>query len=148
MNADLPNISYAGWAWGPAMAYTEMVIFSANGSTCSSVTAFKCFEKHHDVFPEPTLQPCYTTSYKQNTDGTVSLTASRPLDCGIEDSYVVQLDQELQLNVAWANTSPMMIYHGDDYIQFTGYLGSDGTCTATPSPTDPLCTKSLTNDAG
>lgn len=73
------------------MQDTEMVIFSANGSS-SGVSFVYGVGK---TYPEDdsALSACYNTGYEQNTDGTITVTASRPLECSVTDygggNYVV-----------------------------------------------------------
>ena len=90
VQATLPDSSYAGWGWGPSMTRTEMLIFSANGASSSMTTYYSIGEQ------EPTehedLASCYTTSTVANSDGTITITTMRPLDCGINNSYVIKLD--------------------------------------------------------
>ena len=49
---------------------------------------------------------CYTSSFVVHTDNSVTFTTKRPLECtGITDpsgnSYVVKLDTEIDLCMAW-----------------------------------------------
>ena len=74
----------------------------------------------------------------------MQLTATRPLDCGVADSYVVQLDKDLALITAWQTTTSAIAYHGTNRYSFTQALRSDGTCAYIPTAVDPLCTQSST----
>ena len=122
------------------MENTEMVIFSANAAS-SSVLAYKGGAPGTKPTVEPTLQSCYTTKTVQNNDGTIFLTAERPLDCGIAESYVIKLDEDLSLIAAWSATNPALVYHEGNRMEFKSYLASDGTCTdSTPTPTPPTPT--------
>jgi len=112
IEATLVDSSYAGWGWGSSMKETEMVIFSANADSSTALTYYSVQEGPPTL--EPTLQSCYTTSYTVNTDGTIFFKATRPLDCGVTDSYVVKLDEELSLISAWNPTNPVLSYHKKD----------------------------------
>lgn len=68
------------------MKDTEMIIFSANGQD-SSVTFYKGIGKQDPILDEQ-MSPCYETSWIDQGD-MVSLTASRPLECDIANSYVI-----------------------------------------------------------
>ena len=124
------------------MFNTEMVIFSANGDQ-SSVTTYSSAEETDPVL-QPELQSCYDPVFNVNDDGTVTIYASRPLDCGVEDSYVIELDKQLQLITAWNTKGPELSYHEGDKFGFNGFFASDGTCT------DPAANPCLTkiNDGG
>ena len=119
--ATLNDGSYAGWGWGSSMDGTEMVIFSANGDS-SSVGYY-----YSTGFTEPTADPsfaaCYDSSFVNNGDGTVTLTASRPLECSETDfgggSYVIQLDVDLALITAWNPDSPDLSFHSGNLLEFT-----------------------------
>mmetsp|Transcript_6602 Transcript_6602/g.8962 ORF Transcript_6602/g.8962 Transcript_6602/m.8962 type:complete len:139 (+) Transcript_6602:1356-1772(+) len=87
MNATLPDSSYAGWGWGSSMTNTEMVIFSADGADSSATTYYSKGE--NDPTLQETLQSCYETSVKTKKNNFVEFTTKRPLDCNVEDSYVV-----------------------------------------------------------
>ncbi len=87
MAATLPTGSYAGWGWGASMVKTEMVIFSADGDSSDVTTYYSSGTTTPD--PQTTLQSCYTWTKTVNADTTVTFAVTRPLDCGIENSYVV-----------------------------------------------------------
>jgi len=87
MTATLPDSSYAGWGWGSSMTNTEMVIFSADGADSSATTYYSKGE--NDPTLQETLQSCYETSVKTKKNNFVEFTTKRPLDCNVEDSYVV-----------------------------------------------------------
>ncbi len=124
MAATLPTSSYAGWGWGASMIKTEMVIFSADGDSSVVNTYYSSGKQEPDA--QPTLEPCYTWTKTVNADTTVTFAVTRPLDCGIENSYVVQLDTELSLISAWNPDSPTLSFHGENFSEFTQTLDSDG----------------------
>ena len=52
--------------------------------------------------------------------------------------------------MAWNSDSSSMSYHSDNKFKFTQTLSSDGTCgttpTPAPTPSDPTCTQSTTDN--
>ena len=117
ISVTLPDKSYAGWGWGSSMTNTEMIIFSADGQQSTAKTYYSKGEQDPEL--EDSLQSCYKTTKQVDADaGTVTITASRPLDCGVKDSYVIQPDTQLNLISAWDTTSPEMKYHGDNIKTF------------------------------
>jgi len=130
MIATINDGSYAAWGWGHSMTSTEMVIFQANGS--SSFFSFVYGIGGVDPVADPDLSGCYTTSFEQNSDGTVTLKATRPLECGIVDygggSYVVQLDTNLRLIICWFPTNYQLVYHEGYAFKFSQMFSSDGAC--------------------
>ena len=85
-----------------------------------------------------------------NADSSVTFAVTRPLDCGIESSYVVQLDTELSLITVWNPDNPELSFHDKNALEFTQTLDSDGTCASDPTPTpieNTSCTQTL-NDGG
>ena len=128
VQATIADQSFAGWGWGSSMTNTEMVIFSANGDDSTATTYKGKGDTDPDLQPE--MQKCYDVVHNKNDDGSISIYASRPLDCGIEDSYVIELDKPLQLITAWNTDGPDLQYHGDNNkFGFNSYFASDGTCT-------------------
>ena len=119
--AKLNDGSYAGWGWGSTMSKTEMVIFSANGDS-SSVEYYYSYSKTTPT-PDPSFAACYDSSIVNNGDGTMTLTASRPLECSETDldggSYVIQLDVDLPLITAWNPASPDLSFHSGNLSEFT-----------------------------
>ena len=81
--ATLNDGSYAGWGWGSSMDGTEMVIFSANGDSSSVGYYYSTGETKPTA--DPSFAACYDSSFVNNGDGTVTLTASRPLECSETD---------------------------------------------------------------
>ena len=77
--ATLKNGSYAGWGWGGSMTNTEMVIFSADAS--SSGVSFVYGIGDDTPENDDAYGACYDTKFVENGDGTVTLTATRPLEC-------------------------------------------------------------------
>lgn len=74
------------------MKDTEMIIFSADGPN-SAVSYTYCTGVGDDPTADDKFEACYDSSYVINTNGTITLTATRPLECStIANSYVVQLD--------------------------------------------------------
>ena len=115
--ATLNDGSFAGWGWGGSMTNTEMVIFETNGD--SNAISFH-YGIGDDYPPEDSaLAACYETSSVDNGDGTITFTAARPLECaGITDygggSYVVQLDAEMSLCMAWNPDKGSLSFHDDN----------------------------------
>jgi hypothetical protein len=124
MEALLPGGSFTGWGWGSSMQDTEMVIFSADGENSIVSTYYSSGFKDPD--PDPTLTACYNWSKYVNEDSSVKFFVTRPLDCGIESSYVVELDTDLSLIAAWNPDSPELSYHSKNRLEFVQMLGSDG----------------------
>ena len=146
IEATLVDGSYAGWGWGSSMTETEMVIFSASADSSSALTYYSTTEQPPTL--EDTLQACYTTSYTVNADGTIFFKATRPLDCGVANSYVVKLGEELSLISAWNPTNPVLSFHSLNALQFTQTLYDTGLCSL-PGPTpnvDPACTNALKDE--
>ena len=127
MQANVIAGSYAAWGWGASMTNTEIVHFRAD-SASSAVTNWFATGTHMPS-ANSAVDACYTSSF---TDGgsSVDFTVTRPLDCGIDTSYVVQVDAELDLIAAWNPKSPEMSFHGANHLEFKQTLGSDGTCGA------------------
>lgn len=86
MNAVVPTGTYAAWGWGASMKDTEIVFFSANGA--DSAVEFYYSVTEEPPTEEPSYAACYTTSFSQDGD-TVYFSATRPLDCGTDNSYIV-----------------------------------------------------------
>ena len=123
--ATLNNGSFAGWGWGEDMTNTEMVIFSANGS--QSAVSFVYGQGEQDPVDDAAFAACYSSSFVVHSDSTVTITTTRPLECsGITDpngdSYVVQLDTDMSLCMAWNPDSPELSYHNSNRSQFTFML--------------------------
>jgi len=132
MEITLPDVGYQGWGWGPSMTNTELVVFSAEGASSAVTTYYST----GDTMPtlKPSLQTCYTWNYRTLSSGEIHFTATRPLDCGIPNSYVVKLDTELTLITAYQSTTQAIAYHDNNRFSFPKTLGSDGTCTPAPAP--------------
>lgn len=64
------------------------------------------------------MQSCYTTTAKKLSSGFIEFTTSRPLDCGVNDSYLVETDTLLPLIAAWSTDGPEMSYHFGNILQF------------------------------
>ena len=79
MVATLIDGSYAGWGWGASMTNTEMVIFSADGSS-SGVKTYYGVGKDTPL-EDFSYEACYDTSYVDNGDGKITITTTRPLEC-------------------------------------------------------------------
>ena len=73
----------------------------------------------------------------------VTMSVTRPLDCGGDKSYVIPLDKSFDVINAWLTTTYEVKFHGDDNFKTgdTFYLGEDGSCVVPPTP-DP-CTLSF-----
>ena len=87
MAAILKTGSFAGWGWGSSMFDTEMVIFSADGDASSVATYYSSGKTTPQ--PETTLDSCYTTAFTVNADTSVTFQVTRPLNCEVDNSYVV-----------------------------------------------------------
>ena len=98
MDARLPASNFAGWGWGKSIKDSEMVIFNSDGGNSAASTYRALNDTDIEALPEQ-QQSCYTTSHTANDDGTVSISTSRPLDCGDGDS--LELDKELEMTMAW-----------------------------------------------
>lgn len=115
MQATVPTGSYASWGWGHDMKDTEIVFFSADGKN-SEVTFW--WSKDDDTpDKDNTYAPCYDTSFTEDGD-MINFIATRPLDCQIKNTYVVQLDKNLELCVAWNPDDPSMSDHDDNTKKF------------------------------
>ena len=109
-----------------------MVIFEADGDS-------KAISFHYGIgedFPpeDSNMAACYDTSIVDNGDGTITFTATRPLECtGITNygggSYVVQLDTEISLCMAWNPNKGSLSFHDNNANTFSQMLTSDGTCS-------------------
>ena len=79
MVATLKDGAYASWGWGASMTNTEMVIFSADGTS----SGVKTYYGVGDYDPEEDFSyvACYSTSYVDNGDETITITTTRPLEC-------------------------------------------------------------------
>jgi len=128
MNCTIPYGSYAGWGWGLNMIQTEMVIFSAYGKDTSTVTTYYSTSKD-DPDLDTTTQPCYTSTITDLGNNYAQFITTRPLDCGIPDSYVVKLDTELHLITGWNPDDPKLSYHENNVLEFVQLFAADGTCT-------------------
>lgn len=98
IEASLDDGSYTGWGWGSTMTDTEMVIFSADGN--SSSVDFYYSTGNIEPAADPDIASCYETSHSKQGKQ-IRFTATRPLECDVKDSYVVQLDKDLSLCYAW-----------------------------------------------
>ena len=111
------------------MMNTEMVIFSANGDTSSVGNYYSKTEEKPN--PYTTVDSCYTTTIDTaSVSGYVIFNTTRPLDCNIADTYVVQLDTTLELCTAWNPSDPNLSFHQNNYFGFSQTLNSDGTCVS------------------
>jgi len=110
------------------MKDTEMVIFSANGASSSVGNYYSAGED--TPTPYPTIDGCYTSQFTE-VDGFVIFNTTRPLDCGIANTYVVQLSSAMKLITAWNPSSPTLSFHDGNYFGFTQTLDADGTCVST-----------------
>ena len=107
------------------MSNADNIIFSASGASSSIETTYHGEEGGEgDVVDE---QSCYSYSTNENADGTISLTASRPLECG---PYAVKLDSRVPFVVAWGEKNLAISQIEQSNLEYVHYLGSDGTCTA------------------
>ena len=116
------------------MTNTEMVIFSADGD--SSAVSYSYGTGYSYPEPDSGQENCYNYSYIKNSDETVTMTATRPLECtGITDldgsSYVVKLDADLQLITGWNPSNQELSFHDNNYSEFVQMLSSTGTCEVT-----------------
>ena len=131
MEAKIAAGSFAGFGWGATMTDTEMVIFSANGDDSALQTYYGVGQTTPQA--DDALTACYTTTISQADGDFVNFTATRPLDCGIEDfggdNYVVALDTELSLISAWNPKKSTLSFHGHNYLEFKQTLGSAGDCS-------------------
>ena len=116
MRASIPGGSYAAWGWGDSMKDTEMLVFSADGDASSVETYYSKGKKTPEA--DASLIECYTWSKTVGEDDWVTFAVTRPLDCGIESSYVIELDAELSLIAAWNPESPQLSYHGESRMEF------------------------------
>ena len=129
MDANVNDGAFAGFGWGASMQDTEMVVFSANGTSSSVATYYGI----GTVKPmeDDNMAECYETEITQE-DGYVNFLAKRSLECDATDysggSYVVALDTELSLIASWNPNNPLLSYHGKNKIEFKQTLGSDGKC--------------------
>ena len=99
-NVSVEDNSYVGFGWGSDMTDTEMISWVAKGDESSTTNYFAKEEGYPD--PYSTIDPCYTNTWTVNSEaGTVDFVTTRPLDCGIADTYVVQLDVSMSLCAAW-----------------------------------------------
>ena len=133
MVATLKDGSYAGWGWGASMTNTEMVIFSAEASKSGVKTYYG--EGDYDPVEDFAYEACYDTSFVQNDDGTITITTTRPLECtGMTDikggSYVIQLDTEIDLIMAWNPDDPDISFHDGNLKNFSQMLTTSGGCSA------------------
>jgi len=87
MAAILKTGTFAGWGWGSSMIDTEMVIFSADGNASSVGTYYSSGKT--TPLADDTLASCYTTGFTVNEDTSVTFQVTRPLNCEIDNSYVV-----------------------------------------------------------
>lgn len=131
LNARVSDGSYAGFGWGSSMVNTEMVIFSADGTSSSVGNYYSTTEDTPQ--PYPTVDSCYTTSISPGT-GFVVFNVTRPLDCGIANTYVVQLDTNFTVINAWNPTNPELSYHGPNETSYWTILDSTGSCQGDPTP--------------
>jgi len=87
MSAKVLEGSYAGLGWGATMVNTEMVIFSANGDSSEVQNYYATTYSTPTAYP--TVDGCYTSSNEATSDGYIQFTVTRPLDCGIDNTYVI-----------------------------------------------------------
>ena len=136
IQATLPDNSYVdlGWGWGRGrtpMSNADNIIFSASGASSSIETTYHGEEGGEgnvvDEQPKLAQQSCYSYSTNENADGTILLTASRPLECG---PYAVKLDSHVPFVVAWGEKNLAISQIEQSNLEYVHYLGSDGTCTA------------------
>lgn len=62
----------------------------------------------------PDVLACYTYSIEPDPEDSdfVDFITSRPLDCGIEDSYLIETDQITPMIAAWNPKNSYMSFHG------------------------------------
>lgn len=96
MNCTIPKGSYAGWGWGKNMDNTEMVIFEAPTDPTALPDVTTYYSKGKDTpIAEPEMQACYTSTITDLGNGSLQFITTRPLDCGVSNSYVVKLDSKM-----------------------------------------------------
>ena len=120
--------SYVGFGWGSDMDDTEMIAWVASGDDSSTTNYYAKSIGYPGSYP--IIDPCYTNTWTVNSEaGTVDFVTTRPLDCGIPDTYVVQLDVSMSLCAAWLPSSPYLDYHGSNREAYEQLLSSvDGVC--------------------
>ena len=74
-----------------------------------------------------------------NSDGTVTFSSTRPLDCNTENTFVIELDKSMPmvsaLKVAAQGETITFSFHEDNHFNYNWYFNSDGTCLE--ATTDP-----------
>ena len=103
LNAKVTEGSFLGFGWGGSMTDTEMVIFSADGTSSTVGNYYSTTEEKPTLYP--VIDSCYTSTVTPGSGYTIFNT-TRPLDCGIDNTYVVQLDTNLTLINAWNPNNP------------------------------------------
>ena len=69
------------------------------------------------------MDSCYTSVIDTTTvDGYVVFNTTRPLDCGIANTYVVQIDTAMSLITAWNPSDPALSYHNKNVFGFSQTL--------------------------
>ena len=103
LNAKVTEGSFLGFGWGGSMTDTEMVIFSADNTSSTVGNYYSTTEEKPTLYP--VIDSCYTSTVTPGSGYTIFNT-TRPLDCGIDNTYVVQLDTNLTLINAWNPNNP------------------------------------------
>lgn len=65
----------------------------------------------------------------------VEFTTTRKLDCGIDNTFVVQIDVEMDLITAWNPNKNNLSYHGQNKYEFVQIFSPIGTCEYAVAPT-------------
>jgi len=101
--ANLINQSYLGLGYGSSMTDTDMVIFSADDDKSTVYPVYSTTEEK----PKNQTGSCYADPTVTVLDsGDVQIETSRPLDCDLENFYVITLGAEFPVINAWQTGSP------------------------------------------
>ena len=94
--------SYIALGFGHTMQQTEIIQWAVDSDQTSYFSTFFA-EGHHLPLSQPQMLDCYYVSSSVDPSETdfVDFVTLRPLDCDIDDSYVVQLNQQTDLISAW-----------------------------------------------
>ena len=107
--------TYIALGFGETMKNTNLIFWAANSSENGHFSTY--FSRGHSMPLEcPDVLSCYKNSVEPVYEDSdfVDFITSRPLDCEIEDSFVIKTDQITPMISAWNPKNSNMSFHGID----------------------------------